>query len=86
MNRPFFAARIVAYDLRDGLPVTLLPKGNLHGGALWMHDGYSYVRDRLRNGISYLNCRMKRSRNNCPAKARINRKNVFIRSDEHTCH
>ncbi len=62
-----------------------MPEGTRMKTSLWTHDGYSYIKNKERNGILYLRCRFWHR--DCRAKARINRNGTFFPSHpHHTCH
>ncbi len=75
---------IVGHDPENNLPVTLIPRGTHHRGKLWMHNGYSYIKNSEYKGNIYLVCRMGTV---CKAHARLKtHEKVFLISSKHTCH
>ena len=74
---------VVAHDAELNLPVTYIPDGSKHKKAIYMHNGYSYLRSREKNGIKYLRCRMM---GRCRVVAKLTRTGVFSYTHEHTCH
>ncbi len=74
----------MGHDLEHNLPVELIPHGNTNRGKLWMHNGYSYIKNKEANGTVYLVCRMQKC---CKVVARLNnKKKVFYVSGPHKCH
>ncbi len=77
-----FAAIVVGCDQVHNLPVELVPDGTMKRGKLWLHNGFSYVKNReSKSGILYMHCRMVKV---CKAAARLNNQ-TFIVSGYHTC-
>ncbi len=74
---------MVGRDLKDNLPVHLLPKGTKHKTELYMHNGFSYTKNRKRPNMTYLTCRHCRT---CQARARLSKDGIFYLSSVHTCH